>query len=234
MSLEFGECRLVNQFARVALIILLLPLAMAQAAADTLRGRVSAVADGDTLTLSSTGRQAVKIRLAQIDAPEHDQAFGEQSKQSLAELVLNKTVRVETETIDKYGRTVGTVFVGAVNANHEQVKRGMAWAYRQYMHDPYYLQLELEARQAKIGLWSDAKPPWEHRHHGKADTISKPVPNLVKTAAQPTDLACGSKHYCKEMSSCEEARYYLAHCGLSRLDGDHDGIPCERLCNPSQ
>lgn len=32
------------------------------------------------------------------------------------------------------------------------------------------------------------------------------------------------------MTSCAEARFYLNECGLSRLDGDQDGTPCEALC----
>lgn len=42
--------------------------------------------------------------------------------------------------------------------------------------------------------------------------------------------ACGSKTYCTQMTSCEEAIYFLTQCGLSRLDGDNDGKPCESLC----
>ena len=44
-------------------------------------------------------------------------------------------------------------------------------------------------------------------------------------------VICGSKRYCKEMNSCEEARAFLSQCGLNRLDGDMDGVPCEVLCN---
>ena len=43
-------------------------------------------------------------------------------------------------------------------------------------------------------------------------------------------FTCGSKTTCGQMSSCEEARFYLKQCGLSRLDGDKDGTPCESLC----
>ncbi|MFM8444871.1 MAG: excalibur calcium-binding domain-containing protein [Methylococcus sp.] len=39
-----------------------------------------------------------------------------------------------------------------------------------------------------------------------------------------------SRPRCKEMSSCEEARYYLNICGVKQLDGDGDGRPCESLC----
>ncbi|WP_207451269.1 excalibur calcium-binding domain-containing protein [Roseomonas marmotae] len=32
------------------------------------------------------------------------------------------------------------------------------------------------------------------------------------------------------MRSCAKTRFYLQQCGLRRLDGDGDGVPCERLC----
>jgi len=39
-----------------------------------------------------------------------------------------------------------------------------------------------------------------------------------------------SKKYCRDMSSCAEARYQHSVCGYSNLDGDNDGIPCENVC----
>lgn len=41
---------------------------------------------------------------------------------------------------------------------------------------------------------------------------------------------CEGKKYCKEMKSCAEAKFYLTQCGLTRLDRDKDGIPCETIC----
>ena len=41
------------------------------------------------------------------------------------------------------------------------------------------------------------------------------------------------KKYCREMSSCAEARYQLETCGYRNLDGDSDGIPCENVCGQS-
>jgi endonuclease G, mitochondrial len=41
---------------------------------------------------------------------------------------------------------------------------------------------------------------------------------------------CNGKKTCKEMSSCAEAKFYLNNCGVTRIDGDGDGIPCEKLC----
>ena len=59
------------------------------ACAQTHEGRVVGVSDGDTLTVLMSGRQ-VKIRLAEIDAPEKSQAFGQRAKQSLSDLVFSK------------------------------------------------------------------------------------------------------------------------------------------------
>lgn len=53
-------------------------------------------------------------------------------------------------------------------------------------------------------------------------------------APQPGSAAdCGAKRYCREMANCAEAAHYLKDCGLTRLDGDGDGIPCEALCGKS-
>jgi hypothetical protein len=45
---------------------------------------------------------------------------------------------------------------------------------------------------------------------------------------------CGTKTYCRQMTSCAEAQFHYRTCGLLRLDGDRDGVPCERLCGPSR
>ena len=44
------------------------------------------------------------------------------------------------------------------------------------------------------------------------------------------ELKCGNKKTCKQMTSCKEAIFYLKECGVSKLDKDKDGTPCEALC----
>lgn len=51
-----------------------------------------------------------------------------------------------------------------------------------------------------------------------------------KDFKKPQKYRCGEKKYCSQMRSCEEAMFYYKVCGLKRLDGDNDGVPCERLC----
>ena len=106
-----------------------------QAHADTLLGKVVAVADGDTITVLDTNKVQHKIRLAGIDAPEKAQPYGQTSKQSLSDLVFGKTVTVDTDKTDRYGREVGKVLVDGVDTNLEQVRRGLAWHYKAYQRE---------------------------------------------------------------------------------------------------
>ena len=111
--------------------ILLLALAFT-ANAETVTDRVVGVADGDTLTVLDVDKVPHKIRLAGIDAPEKKQPFGNRSKESLSELTYDKTVTIETDKRDKYGRQVGKVLVNGQDVNLVQVERGMAWHYKAY------------------------------------------------------------------------------------------------------
>ena len=127
-------------------------------------GKVVAVADGDTITVLHDKVQ-VKVRLTEIDAPEKKQAFGNRSKESLSDLCFGKTATLFEKGKDRYGRTLARVTCDGTDANAEQVRRGLAWAYTKYLTDPQIKVLEEEARAARIGLWHDDKsvPPWEWR-----------------------------------------------------------------------
>ena len=136
-------------------------------AAEQITGRVVAIQDGDTLTVLVDRRQ-VKVRLIEIDAPEKAQAFGNRSKQSLSDLCFNKTTKLDDKGKDRYGRTLARVYCDGVDANAEQVRRGMAWVFERYAPkgSPLY-GVQAEARAARRGLWQDADavPPWEWRRN---------------------------------------------------------------------
>jgi len=159
---------------KTAAIALALCLVL-QVQADTLLGKVINVADGDTITILDNTNTQHKIRLTGIDAPEKRQAFGNVSKQSLADMVAGQSVAVEWVKADKYGRKLGKVLLAGLDCNLVQVKRGLAWHYKQYQREQSptdqqsYAAAEIEARAAKLGLWRDADPvpPWEFRHKGK-------------------------------------------------------------------
>ena len=108
------------------LLVATLLLVANPSVADTLQGRVVGIADGDTATVLDAMNKQWKIRLMGIDAPEKKQAFGNKSKESLADLVFNKQVTVEYSKKDRYGRTVGKIMVDGIDANLEQIKAVMA------------------------------------------------------------------------------------------------------------
>ena len=142
---------------------LFLFLASAAVAAEPITGKVIRIVDGDTLVIL-VGTEQVKIRLAQIDTPERGQPWSSRAKQALSALAFGK---VEPVTVDRYGRTIGELFVGGVHINRQMVRDGDAWVYRKYVTDNSLLDLENEARAGKRGLWglpeSDRLPPWEWR-----------------------------------------------------------------------
>ena len=134
--------------------------------AETVIGKCVGVTDGDTATVLVDGNRQVKVRFDGIDAPERSQDFGQRAKQKLSDLIYGKQVKVIISDTDKYGRSVGTVYVGSTNTNLEMVKSGLAWHYKQYAPNNIELaNAEKAARASKVGLWSHANPtpPWNWR-----------------------------------------------------------------------
>lgn len=133
--------------------------------AEQLSGVVIEVLDGDSLRLRTESGN-VEVRLADIDAPELRQPLGRDARTSLREMCLLKLATVESRGKDRNGRTLGSVQCPGVDANAEQVKRGMAWVFYRYApkDSPLYTH-EREARLAIRGIWADpnAIPPWDWR-----------------------------------------------------------------------
>lgn len=143
--------------------------------ADLISGRVVGVTDGDTITALDSSNTQHKIRLAGIDAPEKSQPFGSASKKSLSDLVYGKQVTVDWQKHDRYGRIVGKVLINNLDANLEQIKRGMAWFYAKYQNEQSvqdrldYASAQDDAQKNHLGLWADKNPtpPWEFRKQSR-------------------------------------------------------------------
>lgn len=125
---------------------------------------VVGITDGDTLT-ARCDDQTIKVRLAEIDAPEKGQAWGARSKQHLSDVCFEKKAEVRPQTKDRYGRTVARVICNGVDSNAEQIRAGMAWVFDKYVADRSLYVLQDAARVARLGLWADPQPlaPWEGR-----------------------------------------------------------------------
>ncbi|MFH1871092.1 MAG: thermonuclease family protein [Pseudomonadota bacterium] len=151
--------------------VVLLALHCGTALAGSFDARVVGVTDGDTLTVLDAGHRQWKIRLAGIDAPEKRQAFGQQSKQALADRVFDRHVVIDAGKTDRYGRTVGKVIAAGEDVNLELVRKGLAWHYKKYEREQsapdrlHYARAEQDARRNQRGLWQQPEPvaPWDYR-----------------------------------------------------------------------
>ena len=55
-----------------------------------------------------------------------------------------------------------------------------------------------------------------------------PLADLPRQPEEDGKFSCDGRVYCSQMTSCAEAKFFLAHCPGTKMDGDGDGIPCER------
>jgi endonuclease YncB( thermonuclease family) len=136
----------------------------------TFSGRIAHVVDGDTVDVL-TSRARIRVRLAEIDAPEQGQPYGHRSRQSLIQICGGELATIEEHGKDSSGRTVARVVCGRTDANAEQVRRGMAVVFDHYSSPASPLhKIQDEARRARRGLWAQVNPvpPWEWRAHTKA------------------------------------------------------------------
>jgi len=128
------------------------------------QGKVISIIDGDTFKIALNNKSVV-VRLADIDAPEINQAFGMKAKQFTGNLIFNKIVRVKVVDSDQHDQLSGHVYLGAIHVNAEIVEQGFAWADMKHLKDRNIIRLEALARNQKRGLWASgsAIPPWEWR-----------------------------------------------------------------------
>jgi len=122
--------------------------------------KVKEVIDGDTIVLQS----GEHVRYIGIDTPEKDQPFYQQAKELNQKLIGTKEIRIEfdVQKKDKYGRLLAYVYVEETFVNAELVKNGLANLYTvppNVKHTEYFLKLQTEAREKKLGIWSEAKKP---------------------------------------------------------------------------
>jgi endonuclease YncB( thermonuclease family) len=227
---DFGvtATRARREIAALAILIVCGLLAYDARAERWLEAQVVRTIDGDTIEVRSEG-ETIRIRLSGIDTPERGQPWYRRSKQALADRVAGREVRINAITTDRYGRTIGEVYAGDVCVGCELVRDGHAWVYRRFSRDPILLEIEAEARKTGRGLWglpeSERVPPWEWRERQR-----KRSRGPAAATSDPGTWRCGQRTTCGEMSSCAEARYHLETCGLTGIDGDGDGMPCESLC----
>lgn len=209
-------------------------------------GTVSRVIDGDTLWLKVDGSDApLVVRIEGIDAPESCQPGGAQATAALTELALGRAVSLKVATTDEYGRSVGKVFDGGKDIGDRMVRDGQAWSSRyKFDRGPYVAEERMAiALQRGLHAAGGAIQPREFRQrHGPCDVGASPVAPLapgmpVTSATRRAQVAvgtvanpyrCDGRSLCSQMTSCAEATWFLQNCPGVKMDGNRDGVPCEK------
>lgn len=135
--------------------------------------KVIGVKDGDTIVLLFENKP-ITVRLEHIDFPEKNQPFGAKAKQFVSEFCFGKTVTlISNGKLDRNGRWIGEIFYNNQNLGKELVRNGLAWHFKRYSKNQNYAELEIIARQKKIGLWQEENPvaPWNWRDYKKGKLL---------------------------------------------------------------
>lgn len=180
-------------FARLAAAvcgIVALALAGSAGAADSpkpspvLGAKVVKVNDGDSIEVQLDSGPA-RVRLSAVDTPEYDQPYGDKSSAALKALLpLGSPVELEVVTQDSFRRLVAVVWkidgTERTNVNEVMLREGHAWAYRRYMREARFCDLEAEARDNRRGLWAQPVSDWvyppEWRFFKNGEIRALPVP----------------------------------------------------------
>jgi len=201
---------------------------------------VASVIDGDTIEVHGQ-----RIRFNGIDAPESRQycddaegfeyPCGRRSAKALDSfLAASRPVQCTFVTWDRYHRLVGDCRRSdGASAAAWMVEQGQALDWPRYSHGAY-AQQQAKAEAAKIGLWVgkfDAPWDWRASHaDGAAPSTRQPL-GIISRRLVAQSGSCEPRRTCKQISSCDEAQWYLHNCSWGgKLDRDGDGVACERLC----
>ena len=211
-------------------------------ASDKIPAKVISITDGDTIKVLINGK-IEKVRLTGIDTPESRvnrrakwQArdlnkdlteivkMGKEAKRFVQSLISRGDIvylEFDVQPRDRYGRLLAYVWLpNGKMLNKEIICNGYAMPLTIPPNVKYadeFRECFRKARNEGLGLWEGTS---------YMDLIEKSEKRKnIKNSSK-----CGQKKYCSQMTSCEEAKYYLNVCGLKRLDRDGDGIPCESLC----
>jgi len=114
----------LKKLAITALILLVPSLATAIrfTQKNQIGDRVVQIIDGDTFKLQN--KQT--IRLSSLDAPALDKCMGEEAKEALSKLILNKQVILLDPYADKYGRIIALVISNGHIINEIMIRSGYA------------------------------------------------------------------------------------------------------------
>lgn len=215
--------------------------------------KVVRVIDGDTIEIE--GGQTV--RYIGMDTPESTntkECYGDKAAEINKNLVEGKNIKLvkDISETDRYGRLLRYVYLDDKFINDILVKDGYATAATfppDVQFQEQFTQSEKEAREKKLGLWSECMESKDDASILVPLVVATPTPTstpvpTVKPTPVPTakpiatpkptvkasgGYTCNCSKTCPNMG-CAEAQFQLNSCGCSKRDADDDGIACDSQC----
>lgn len=141
------------------LILLIFLTASSLYCQNSFFGKVIGIKDGDTVVVLDSLNNQTTLRLAEVDCPEKNQAFGTKAKQFTSDQIYLKIVKYIVTDVDRYGRSIAKIYYNNNKyLSEEIIKNGFGWQYKKYSISILLAKLEEEARKNKRGLWIDPNP----------------------------------------------------------------------------
>ncbi len=72
---------------------------------------------------------------------------------------------------------------------------------------------------------------WQGYQHFRSRSVAPAETSRTAwpaAAATPASFKCDGRTHCSQMTSCEEATFFLRNCPGVKMDGNNDGVPCEK------
>jgi endonuclease YncB( thermonuclease family) len=130
-------------------------------------GTCKDIVNGSTITAIHDG-QDVSVKLYSAECPENGQSFFDEAKAFTSNLIQNKTINVDVIEADHSGNCCAIVKIGDKDVGYELLKSGLAWYKKRFcVVKKEYVTAEKEAKEKKVGLWSESNPvpPWTYREN---------------------------------------------------------------------
>lgn len=149
---------------------LLLALGAPVLADDDFEGTITRIFDGDSFLVRGASGKDIDVRLADIDAPEKQQPYGNDARAALKKLIDGRRVYVDVIETDQYDRKVARVYrlPDRLDVRRSLVHDGHVWVWRKHARDRELFALEDAARASHVGIWalpeSQRMPPWKFRY----------------------------------------------------------------------
>jgi hypothetical protein len=87
---------------------------------------------------------------------------------------------------------------------------------------------ELNAEEKKRRASAPVTAPTSQGKQTPAASAAPAPAAALAPSSAPSGFRCDGRQYCSKMTSCAEAKFFLANCPGVKMDGNNDGIPCEQ------